>query len=102
MEDLASEAVFVMEQSDEALDRIAPDRMFNVGVGKDATIGELARMVREVIYQDAELHFDTTKPDGTPQKLLDVSRINKLGWTASTDFREGLTETYNWFVENYR
>ena len=100
VEDLASAAVFVMEQSDEALDSVAPDRIFNVGVGKDATIGELAKMVREVIYKDAELHFDTTKPDGTPQKLLDVTRMSNLGWSPSIDLRIGLIQTYNWYLKH--
>ena len=101
VEDIASAAVFVMEQSNEALDRIAPDRIINVGVGKDASIGEIAHIVKDIIYEDAVLKFDTTKPDGTPQKLLDISRITALGWNPKVELTEGLEITYNWYVESF-
>ena len=100
VDDLASAAVFTMEQSDEALDGIAPDRIFNVGVGEDATIGVMAQMIRDIIYEDAELTFDTTKPDGTPQKLLDISRITALGWKPKVELTKGLEMTYDWYVES--
>ncbi|HEX8272065.1 MAG TPA: GDP-L-fucose synthase [Longimicrobiaceae bacterium] len=70
----------------------------NVGVGEDVAIGELARMVGEVVGFEGRIAFDTSKPDGTPRKLLDVSRLAGLGWTARTGLREGVERTYRWYV----
>lgn len=72
----------------------------NVGRGTDVTIKELAEIVREVIGFEGELVFDTTKPDGTPRKLMDVSLLSKLGWTAKTSLYEGLRASYKNFLEN--
>lgn len=72
----------------------------NLGTGIDVTIRELAETVKEVVGFTGELIFDTTKPDGTPRKLLDVSRIHSLGWKAKTSLKEGLTKTYAWFLEH--
>ena len=72
----------------------------NLGIGTDITIAELAAMIAEVTGFAGEIVYDTSKPDGTPRKLLDVSRINQLGWTAQTGLREGLEATYQWFLEN--
>lgn len=70
----------------------------NVGVGEDLSIRELAELVCEVVGFEGELSFDTTKPDGTPRKLLDVEKINSLGWAAKTPLRDGLKTTYDWFL----
>jgi len=70
----------------------------NVGTGVDLTIRELAETVRDLVYPEADLAFDTSRPDGMPRKVLDVSRLTDLGWTASTGLAEGLASTYEWFT----
>jgi len=72
----------------------------NLGTGTDASIADIARMVREVTGFSGEIRFDTSKPDGTPQKLLDVSRMASLDWRAKVPLTEGISRTYTWFLEN--
>jgi nucleoside-diphosphate-sugar epimerase len=72
----------------------------NVGVGEDVTIGTLAETVRDVVEFPGEIRFDSSKPDGTPRKLLDVTRLGAMGWRARIGLREGLAETYEWFLCN--
>ena len=72
----------------------------NVGTGIDVTIRDLTEMLVRVIGFDGEIIFDSEKPDGAPRKLLDVGKINLLGWEASIGLEEGLASTYNWFLEN--
>ncbi|MEJ2471982.1 MAG: hypothetical protein P8Y96_12845, partial [Desulfuromonadales bacterium] len=72
----------------------------NLGTGVDVTIRELAETVMDVVGFDGTLEFDTSKPDGTPRKLLDVSRTTSLGWQAQTSLREGIEKTYRWFLEH--
>ncbi len=91
VDDLADACLFLMEQYDEG-------GHINVGTGEDVTIAHLAQTVRDIVYPGADLHFDTSKPDGTPRKVLDVSRINALGWKAVTPFEEGVRATYEWFL----
>jgi GDP-L-fucose synthase len=91
VDDLASAAVFLMQQYDGA-------EIVNVGVGDDVTIAELAALVKKVVGFEGNLVFDTTKPDGTPRKLLDVSRLTALGWRASTTLEQGVASTYQWFL----
>ena len=74
--------------------------LINVGCGEDLPIGRLAEMLRDVIGYRGELNFDTSKPDGTPRKLLDISRARELGWSPQRDLRSGLVETYAWFQNN--
>jgi GDP-L-fucose synthase len=93
VDDLADACVFIM-RSYEAAEHI------NVGTGEDVSIRELAETLRVLIYPEAELVFDTTKPDGMPRKLLDVSRLHGLGWRHRISLRDGIAETYGWFVEN--
>jgi nucleoside-diphosphate-sugar epimerase len=71
----------------------------NVGSGTDVTIRELAETVAEVTGFQGELKFDATKPDGTPRKLMDVSRLKRLGWEASIPLKKGIQETYDWFLQ---
>ena len=75
-------------------------RHINVGTGEDLTIADLARMVRDVVYPEAVLEFDSSKPDGMPRKLLDVTRVHALGWRHRTPLREGIVSTYRWFREH--
>ncbi len=82
------------------LDRYDSDQIINVGVGEDVTIRELAEMVKEVVGFPGELVWDASKPDGTPRKLLDVSRINALGWRARIPLRDGIAGAYQWFLEH--
>ncbi len=94
VDDLADACVFLMDHYDDALH-------INVGTGIDLSIRELAELVREIVYPDATLQFDATKPDGTPRKLLDVSRLHELGWRHSIELKAGIEQTYAWFTEQY-
>ena len=91
VDDLADACLFLMDQYSEA-------GHVNVGTGVDLTIRELAEAVRDLVYPEADLAFDTSRPDGMPRKVLDVSRLTDLGWTASTGLAEGLASTYEWFT----
>jgi GDP-L-fucose synthase len=71
--------------------------LINIGCGEDLEIRELAEMVKEIVGFAGELKWDTTKPDGTPRKLLDVSRLNDLGWKQRIGLREGIRKTYEWY-----
>jgi len=75
------------------------DSHINVGTGIDLSITELAELVRALVYPDAELVFDVSKPDGTPRKVLDVGRLSGLGWAPSIRLEDGLASTYEWFLE---
>jgi GDP-L-fucose synthase len=74
----------------------------NIGTGKDLTIGELAELVSNVVGYMGKIVFDTSKPDGTPRKLLDVSRLNALGWKYKTELEDGIIKSYKWFLENVK
>jgi GDP-L-fucose synthase len=93
VDDLADACLFLMRRYDAA-------EHINVGTGEDLTIRELAETVREIVHPDAQLVFDATKPDGTPKKLLDVSRLHALGWRHRIGLREGIESSYRWFLEN--
>ncbi len=93
VDDLAAAVLFLLEHYD------SPDTI-NVGVGEDVTIRELAELVTMTIGYDGALDWDTSKPDGTPRKLLDVSRLRALGWTPTIGLPEGLAATYAWFLEH--
>ncbi len=92
VDDLADACLFLMDRYSEA-DHV------NVGTGVDLTIRELAEMVRDLVYPEGKLVFDTSRPDGMPRKVLDVSRLTGLGWTATTSLAEGLADTYRWYLE---
>jgi len=93
VDDLADAALFLMKHYDN-------EAIINVGVGVDVTIRELAEVIAEVVDFGGRLRFDASKPDGTPRKLLDVSRLNALGWTAKIPLFEGLASTYDWFLQS--
>ncbi|MEX2526753.1 MAG: GDP-L-fucose synthase [Gemmatimonadota bacterium] len=96
-QDLADAVVHVLQTPGERLAEVAPDGILNVGVGEDISIRELAELVRRVVGGEGEIVLDTSKPDGTPRKLLDVSRMKALGWTAPTGLEEGVRRTYEWY-----
>lgn len=102
VDDLAAAAVHLMELSGEEYWDVAQPMLshINVGTGVDCTIRELAEIIARVTGFNGAVTFDTSKPDGTPRKLLDVSRLEKLGWTASISLEEGLRSTYEWFLRN--
>lgn len=93
VDDLAEACLFVMRAYDGS-------GILNVGVGEDISIRELAELVKDIVGYKGALRFDTSKPDGTPRKLLDVSRLSALGWRAKKPLRTGLEETYAWFCEH--
>jgi len=94
VDDLADACVFLMRNYNEATH-------VNVGTGEDLTIRELAELVREIVHPQAAIVYDTTKPDGTPRKLLDVSRLHGLGWRHRIALREGIASSYDWFLRHY-
>lgn len=93
VDDLADGLVFLMRQ-------YSGEPIINIGTGEDLPIADLAAMVCEVVGFRGRLRFDTSKPDGTPRKMLDVSQLRELGWQARTPLRQGLEQTYRWYVDN--
>ena len=94
VDDLADACVYLMKRYDSG-------EIINIGVGKDISIKELALMIKQIVGFEGELVFDTTKPDGTPRKLLDVSKLQKMGWEARISLKKGIEDTYEWFKENW-
>jgi GDP-L-fucose synthase len=93
VDDLACACVFLMQHYD-GIEHI------NVGSGEDISIRELAENVRDLVYPEARIVYDTSKPDGTPRKLLDVSKLHAMGWRQSIDLRQGIEDTHRWFLEH--
>ncbi len=91
VDDLADACLFLMRHYDE-------EEIINVGVGKDISIRELAELVAEIVGFQGEIVYDTTKPDGTPRKLLDISRLTATGWRPKLSFRDGIRQVYNWYI----
>jgi GDP-L-fucose synthase len=94
VDDLADALVFLMDHYDDI-------QFVNVGTGEEVSIKDLALLIKAVVGYEGELKFDSSKPDGTPRKLLDTSKINAAGWQPKTSLKKGLELTYQWFVENY-
>jgi GDP-L-fucose synthase len=92
VDDLADACLFLMEHYEE-------DGHINVGTGEDCSIRALAELVRDIVYPAAELAFDTSKPDGTPRKVLDVSKLRSLGWSPTISLEDGIPSTYQWFLD---
>lgn len=84
------------------MENYSVDQFINVGVGVDVSIGELARMVQSAVGFEGEIVFDTSKPNGTARKLLDVSRLTDTGWTPRIGLEQGVEETYHWFLEHIK
>ncbi len=101
VDDMAEASLFVMDLDKDAYDRETEPMLshINVGTGTDVTIRELAETVARVTGFTGKLSFDATKPDGTPRKLMDVSRLARMGWQASTGLEAGIAETYRWFLD---
>jgi GDP-L-fucose synthase len=93
VDDMAEAVVFALENE-------LPEFLYNIGSGKDITIGQLAVIIQNIVGHNGYIIWDQTKPDGTPKKLLDVTKIKKLGWEYSTELNEGIKKTYQWFQEN--
>jgi GDP-L-fucose synthase len=92
-DDLADACLFLMNNYE-------GNEIVNIGVGEDITIKELGEKIKEVVGYEGDIQFDTTKPDGTPRKLVDVEKIHSLGWKASTPLEKGLQKAYKWFLDN--
>ena len=95
VDDMADGCVFLMENYD-------GEEHVNIGTGKELTIKELAEMIKEVVGFKGKLKFNTDKPDGTPRKLLDVSKLEGLGWKYKVELKDGIKSSYEWFKENYK
>ncbi|TXD48986.1 MULTISPECIES: GDP-L-fucose synthase family protein [unclassified Polaribacter] len=93
VDDMAQAVVYALENE-------LPEYLYNVGSGKDITIKELAETIQKVTGHQGQIIWDAEKPDGTPRKLLDVSKMKAIGWQYSTDLEEGIEKTYAWFLEN--
>jgi len=93
VDDLANACLFLMNNYNE-------NQAINVGTGQDISIKELAEMVKKITEYEGKIEWDTSKPDGTPKKLLDVSRLHELGWEHEINLKKGIEKTYNWFLKN--
>lgn len=91
--DLAEAVVFAMENQ-------LPDYLYNIGTGQDLTIKELAEMIQKIVGHQGDIIWDDTKPDGTPRKLMDISKMHAQGWKHQINLEEGIKNTYEWFLEN--
>ena len=95
VDDMAAAVVFALENK-------LPDYLYNIGTGVDLTIKELAETIQKITGHQGEIIWDSTKPDGTPRKLMDVSKMHELGWKHKVDLEEGIQATYDWFLENVK
>jgi GDP-L-fucose synthase len=93
VDDLARACLFLLETYSDEIP-------LNIGTGTDITIRELAETVREVVQFHGEIIWDSSKPDGTPRKLLDVSRIRDLGWSHEIELRQGISDVYDWYLSS--
>ena len=93
VDDLAHAIIYALENK-------LSEHLYNVGSGNDITIKELAETIQKAVGHQGEIKWDSSKPDGTPRKLMDVSKMKSMGWTYTTELEEGIEKTYNWFLEN--
>ncbi|HHV23590.1 MAG TPA: GDP-L-fucose synthase [Methanosarcina sp.] len=98
VDDMADACVYLMENYDFS----EVGEFVNIGVGEDVTISELAELIKEVVGFEGKIKYDTLKPDGTPRKLMDVSRLNGLGWKAGILLKDGIKETYEWYQDQIK
>jgi GDP-L-fucose synthase len=101
VDDMAEASLFVLELDEKTYQANTKSMLshINVGTGKDVTIREMAETMKQVVSFKGELSFDTTKPDGAPRKLIDVSRLSNMGWNYSVDLKDGLSKTYKWYLK---
>jgi GDP-L-fucose synthase len=92
-EDLADAVIFSMENK-------LTENMYNIGTGNDISIRDLATIIKKIIGYQGDIIWDNSKPDGTPKKLMDISKMESLGWKYSTNIEEGIKKTYDWFLDN--
>ena len=104
VDDLAAACVHVMELPKSEIGKVTQPMLshLNIGTGEDCSIAELARLVSKTVGFKGKVTFDTSKPDGAPRKLLDVSKINDLGWKHTFSLEQGLKHAYEWFLNNHR
>jgi GDP-L-fucose synthase len=104
VDDMAAASLFVLELDEKTYQTNTKPILshINVGTGKDVTIREIAETIKKVVGYEGKLTFDTTKPDGAPRKLIDVTRLENMGWKYSVDLKDGLTKTYNWYLESFK
>jgi GDP-L-fucose synthase len=95
VDDMAEAVVFALENK-------LPDYLYNIGTGKELTIKELALLIQKIVGHSGEIIWDNSKPDGTPRKLLDVSKMQNLGWNYQINLEKGIQMTYDWFLENLK
>jgi len=102
VDDMAEASLFALELDEQTYKANTQPMLshINVGTGKDVTIKEMAETMREVVGYKGKLTFDTTKPDGAPRKLIDVSRLSNMGWKYNIDLEDGLKQTYKWYLNN--
>lgn len=100
VDDLADAVLFILENIDAKTIYEEGISHLNIGTGKDISINELANLVGGIAGFEGSIKYDSSKPDGTPRKLMDVSRLTELGWKYKTELRDGITTTYEWFLEN--
>jgi len=93
VDDLAKAVVFALENQ-------LPDYLYNVGTGIDLSIKELAHLIQSIVGYQGNIIWDSSKPDGTPRKLMDVSKMHALGWKHQIELKEGIEITYQWFLKN--
>ncbi len=102
VEDLADAMIFMMESINAKELYENGISQLNIGTGSDLTIAELANIISDVVGYNGKIEYDTSKPDGTPRKLMDVSRINSLGWKYKTELKDGIVKSYKWYLENIK
>ena len=104
VDDMAQASLFVLELDEQTYKANTQPMLshINIGTGKDTTIREMAKTIKWVVGYEGKLTFDVTKPDGAPRKLIDVTRLKKMGWEYSVDLKDGLNETYKWYLESFK
>lgn len=93
VDDMAASVIFALENK-------LPEHLYNVGTGEDLTIKALAELIQQIVGHKGQIQWDSDKPDGTPRKLMDISKMHELGWKHKVELEEGIKRTYQWFLEN--
>ena len=101
VDDMAEASLFVLELDEQTYQANTKPVLshINVGTGKDTTIREMAETMKQVVGYEGKLTFDAAKPDGAPRKMIDITKLKKMGWEYSVDLKEGLIDTYKWYLD---